>query len=122
MFADVTAPSLLTAKAFSAGGVVVGAALNERPELFGSAVFTNAFLDVSSGVDPLQPFTEHEYEEWGNPRVDAAAALLMAVLHIAQIQISSLPLHVRECLSLGRLTTYTYRFGMRLHMRKNINS
>jgi oligopeptidase B len=78
LIADVTAPSLLTAKAFSAGGVVVGAALNERPELFGSAVFTNAFLDVSSSVDPLQPFTEHEYEEWGNPRVDAAAALLIA--------------------------------------------
>jgi oligopeptidase B len=79
LIADVTAPPLLTAKAFSAGGVVVGAALNERPELFGSAVFTNAFLDVSSSsMDPLQPLTEHEYEEWGNPRLDLAAALLIA--------------------------------------------
>ena len=75
---NVTAPSLLTAKAFSAGGVVVGAAINERPELFGSVVFTNAFLDVSSSLNPLQPLTEHEYEEWGNPMVDPTAALLIA--------------------------------------------
>ena len=75
----VTAPSVLTAKAFSAGGVVVGAVINERPELFGTAVLTNAFLDVTSSTwDPQQPLTEHEYEEWGNPSIDTKVARLIA--------------------------------------------
>lgn len=75
----ITLPSQLSAKAFSAGGVVVGAAINARPELFGSVVFTNAFLDVTSSMkDPRQRLTEHEYDEWGNPVVDKKAADLVA--------------------------------------------
>lgn len=76
---NITLPSQLSAKAFSAGGVVVGAAINARPDLFGSVVFTNAFLDVASSMkDPQQCLTEHEYDEWGNPLVDKEAADLIA--------------------------------------------
>lgn len=65
---------MLTAKAFSAGGVVVGAAVNQMPSLFGNVVITNGFLDVMTATaDSTLPLTEHEWEEWGNPLVDQRA-------------------------------------------------
>ena len=71
----LTKPQKLTAKAFSAGGVVVGAAVNQRPDLFGSAVFTNAFLDVLKTMENDSLYlTEHEWDEYGNPTIDTIAA------------------------------------------------
>ena len=59
---------LLTAKAHSAGGVVVGAAMNRQPGLFDNVVFRNAFIDLyASSLNRRLPLTEHEWEEYGNP-------------------------------------------------------
>jgi len=71
-------PKRLTAKAFSAGGVTVGAAINRAPELFGSAVFVNAFLDVTTSMSNKMALTEHEYDEWGDPTLDKRAAATIA--------------------------------------------
>jgi oligopeptidase B len=71
---SIVDPSMLTAKATSAGGVIVGASLNSAPELFGSAVFVNAFLDVKSSMSLKMALTEHEYDEWGDPTKDQIAA------------------------------------------------
>jgi oligopeptidase B len=52
----------------SAGGLLVGAVANERPELFRCAVASVPFVDVvTTMMDETIPLTIIEYEEWGNP-------------------------------------------------------
>lgn len=64
----------IAAKGFSAGGVIVGAALNDSPELFQSVSLTNAFMDVMGTMsDPTLYLTEHEWDEFGNPIDDVEA-------------------------------------------------
>lgn len=61
----------LTAKAFSAGGIVVSAAVNQEPELFNNVVLTNAFCDLRATLsNPSLFLTKHEWDEYGNPLVD----------------------------------------------------
>jgi oligopeptidase B len=58
----------LAAKAFSAGGVLVGATVNRCPGLLDKVVMTNAFLDVNATMRNSSLFlTEHEFAEFGNP-------------------------------------------------------
>jgi oligopeptidase B len=52
----------------SAGGLLVGAVLNMRPDLFRVALVHAPFVDVlTTMLDPALPLTVPEYEEWGNP-------------------------------------------------------
>jgi oligopeptidase B len=52
----------------SAGGMLVGAAINLAPELFKAAVAKVPFVDVlNTMLDSSLPLTTIEYEEWGNP-------------------------------------------------------
>jgi oligopeptidase B len=47
---------------------MVGAVLNQAPELFAAAVAQVAFVDVlNTMLDPDLPLTVTEWEEWGNP-------------------------------------------------------
>jgi oligopeptidase B len=64
-----TSPSRLMIEGGSAGGLLMGAVLNMRPELFAAAVAKVPFVDVvNSMLDESLPLTVAEYEEWGNPR------------------------------------------------------
>ena len=52
----------------SAGGLLVGACLAMRPDLFQAVVIKVPFVDVVSTMsDPTIPLTTLEYDQWGNP-------------------------------------------------------
>jgi oligopeptidase B len=52
----------------SAGGLLMGAVLSLRPELFHAAIAKVPFVDtLNTMLDPTLPLTIAEYEEWGNP-------------------------------------------------------
>jgi len=54
----------------SAGGLLIGAVLNRRPDVAGIAILQVPFVDVANTMsDPTLPLTVGEYEEWGNPAI-----------------------------------------------------
>jgi oligopeptidase B len=58
----------------SAGGLLMGAIANLRPDLFGGIIAEVPFVDViNTMVDDTLPLTPPEWQEWGNPITDAQA-------------------------------------------------
>lgn len=63
-----TSPQHLAISGGSAGGLLVGAVINLRPELFKTAVAQVPFVDVVTTIlDTSLPLSAMEWEEWGNP-------------------------------------------------------
>ncbi len=61
----------------SAGGLLVGACMTMRPELFAAIVAEVPFVDVVSTMsDPSLPLTVTEWEEWGDPRTEPYASYM----------------------------------------------
>ncbi|WP_412547942.1 S9 family peptidase [Pseudomonas sp. PDM16] len=64
----LTSPAQLVISGGSAGGLLIGAVLNQRPELFAAAVAEVPFVDVLNTMqNPDLPLTVTEYDEWGDP-------------------------------------------------------
>ena len=101
-----TRPERLYAMGGSAGGLLIGAVVNMRPDLFAGAVAQVPFVDVlTTMLDDSIPLTTGEYDEWGNPHErpafddilayspydnvaarDYPALLVLAGLHDSQVQ------------------------------------
>ena len=59
----------ITAEGTSAGGLLMGAVANMRPDLFKTIILNVPFVDViNTMLDEKLPLTIDEYEEWGNPK------------------------------------------------------
>jgi oligopeptidase B len=65
-----TAPDRLVIEGGSAGGLLMGAVVRLKPELFKAVVTRVPFVDViNTMLDTSLPLTVGEFEEWGNPQV-----------------------------------------------------
>ena len=63
-----TSANKLAAMGGSAGGLLMGAVVNARPDLYQTIVAQVPFIDViNTMLDDTLPLTTGEYEEWGNP-------------------------------------------------------
>lgn len=74
-----TSPARLVARGGSAGGLLMGAVANLRPDLFAGIVAEVPFVDVvTTMLDPDLPLTITEWEEWGDPQEPDAYARMKA--------------------------------------------
>jgi len=65
-----TSPDRLVIEGGSAGGLLMGAVVNLRPDLFKAVISKVPFVDVINTMsDASLPLTAGEWEEWGNPAV-----------------------------------------------------
>jgi len=64
-----SAPETLMAMGGSAGGLLMGAVINMRPDLFRGVIAAVPFVDVvTTMLDESIPLTTGEFDEWGNPK------------------------------------------------------
>ncbi|MDP9464493.1 MAG: S9 family peptidase [Actinomycetota bacterium] len=72
-------PSRVAIRGGSAGGLLVGACMTMRPELFAAVVAEVPFVDVVTTMyDTTMPLTITEWDEWGNPATEPLAGYMLS--------------------------------------------
>jgi oligopeptidase B len=72
------APDRVTIRGGSAGGLLVGACVTQRPGLYAGAIAAVPFVDVVTTMrDPSIPLTVTEWDEWGDPRTEPYASYML---------------------------------------------
>jgi oligopeptidase B len=76
----------------SAGGLLMGAVLNMRPDLFHAALVGVPFVDViNTMLDESLPLTVSEFEEWGNPKEKPAFDYMISYSPYDNIEAKTYP-------------------------------
>ena len=89
---STTIGSELSRAYFSCSGLLMGAVLNMRPELFKAAVVYVPFVDVmNTMLDESLPLTVTEFEEWGNPKEKPAFDYMITYSPYDNIQAKTYP-------------------------------
>jgi len=87
-----TTPAQLAIEGGSAGGLLMGAVVNQRPELFRAVVAAVPFVDVvTTMLDEAMPLTVGEFIEWGNPKIAEQYAWLRAYSPYDNLKASAYP-------------------------------
>ncbi|MBP5095046.1 S9 family peptidase [Pseudomonas protegens] len=88
----LTSAQQLAISGGSAGGLLIGAVLNQRPELFKVAIAEVPFVDVlNTMLDPELPLTVTEYDEWGNPEEPEVYARIKAYAPYENVHAQAYP-------------------------------
>src|SRR5450830_1613123 len=88
----LTSAKQLVISGGSAGGLLIGAVLNQRPELFQAAIAEVPFVDVlNTMLDPDLPLTVTEYDEWGNPQEPEVYARIKAYAPYENVRAQAYP-------------------------------
>ena len=83
----MTTPDQLSCEGRSAGGLLIGASVNQAPDLFKFALLGVPFVDVvCTMIDASIPLTVVEWEEWGNPNEEKYHDYMMSYSPINNIQ------------------------------------
>lgn len=87
-----TSKEKLAIMGVSAGGLLVGACMTMRPDLYKAVIAKVPFMDVINSMsDPTIPLTTHEYDEWGNPAIKEHFDYMMSYSPYDNIKAANYP-------------------------------
>lgn len=87
-----TSPEHLYAMGGSAGGLLMGAIINMRPDLWNGIIAAVPFVDVvTTMLDESIPLTTGEFDEWGNPKEEAYYHYIKSYSPIDNIEAKDYP-------------------------------
>ena len=87
-----TSADNLVAAGGSAGGLLMGAVANMRPDLYRVMHAAVPFVDVvTTMLDASIPLTTNEYEEWGNPNIKSQYDYILSYSPYDQVKVQAYP-------------------------------